>query len=58
MSGEKFHPPDLIHVIKPFSFEDLEVISETIVNFVLDIIKQMRREEKTGHTASLLQRKE
>lgn len=58
LSGEKFHPLDLTHNIKPFSFGDLEVISATVVNFVSDIIKQMCREAKTGHTASQLQGKE
>jgi len=53
----KFHLLDLIHNIEPFSCGDLEVISESIGNLFLDIIKQMCRKEKTGHTAHQLQRK-
>lgn len=40
-----FHLLDLIHNIKLFSFGDLEVISESVVNLGLDIIKHMCRED-------------
>lgn len=51
-----FHLLDPINNVKLFSFGDLEVISESVVNLSLDIIKHMCREDWSHRQVSYRER--